>query len=75
MITALPVSESIDTAESYAVLLCSNSSIMPHYPFHLVCVAGYLLYFHTQAKDGGIYYTTDLIDGMDLGGEVVDISF
>lgn len=42
---------------------------------YFCCVAGYLLYFHTQAKDGGIYYTTDLIDGMDLGGEVVDINF
>lgn len=35
----------------------------------------YLLYFHLQAKDGGLYYTTDLINGMDLGGEVVESGF
>ena len=42
---------------------------------YFCCVAGYMLYFHLQAKDGGLYYTTDLINGMDLGGEVVESGF
>lgn len=32
------------------------------------CIVGYFLFFHLQAKDGRMYYTTDLIRGMDLVG-------
>ena len=35
---------------------------------YFCCMVGYFLFFHLQAKNGGIYYTTDLIKGMDLGG-------
>lgn len=35
---------------------------------YISCILGYFLYFHLQARNGGLYYTTDLIDGMDLGG-------
>lgn len=39
---------------------------------YVCCIVGYLLFFHLQAKDGGIYYTTDLVEGMDLGGVTLE---
>ena len=35
---------------------------------YFCCMLGYFLFFHLQARGGGIYYTTDLIGGMNLGG-------
>lgn len=35
---------------------------------YFCCIVGYFFFFHLQVKDGRMYYTTDLIKGMDLGG-------
>ena len=37
-------------------------------PIFVSCLILYFIYFYLQAKDGGLYYTTNLIEGMDLGG-------
>lgn len=39
---------------------------------YFCCIVGYFFFFHLQAKDGGMYYTTDLIKGMDLGGVTLE---
>lgn len=33
---------------------------------YFCCIVGYLFYFHLQARDGGLYYSTDLFNDMDL---------
>jgi len=37
-------------------------------PIGVAAILLYLLYFYLQAKDGGIYYTTNWFPKMDLGG-------
>ncbi len=37
-------------------------------PIGVAAVLLYFLYFYLQAKDGGIYYTTNWFSNMDLGG-------
>lgn len=37
---------------------------------YLCCIIGFFMFFHLQAKDGGIYYTTYLFDNMDLAKDL-----
>lgn len=33
---------------------------------YFCCIVGFFFYFHLQARDGGLYYSTDLFKDMDL---------